>query len=240
MKRFIFCSDLHGDMQDPAAVAALFRFVKEFKPQIKIFGGDLWDFRAIRKGASEDERHESMAKDYEAGVEFLKQLQPHYFLRGNHDERLFELAAHGKGIVGDYAQKGVLEIQKITKQMGARMLPYNTRDGILRIGKLKMLHGFHSGINAARQTALVYGASIFGHVHTIDEHSIPGLDRRVARSAGCLCKLEMEYNSRTPSALRHSHGFCYGVINEKTGAYNVWQAEEINGKWILPTGFKER
>lgn len=239
LSRFIFASDVHGDMQEPAANEALFKFVEIWKPKLRIFGGDLWDFRAIRKGASEDERRESMAADYEAGLRWLKKFKPNYFLRGNHDERLWELAAKRNGPCSDYAFSGVVEITNLLDKMRCQMLPYHHRDGVLRIGHLKMLHGFYAGINAARQTALVYGSALFGHVHTIDEHSIPGLERRVARSVGCLCRLTMDYNARTPSALRHSHGFAYGIVNEKTGSYNVWQAEEIDGKWTLPTGMKE-
>lgn len=237
--KFIFSSDVHGDQQDPVANDALFRFMEAWKPKLRVFGGDLWDFRPLRRKATEDERRESMAKDYEAGLEWLKRFKPHVFLRGNHDERLWDLAARNKGVESDYAMKGVIEIITLTQKMKCEMLPYHNRDGVYRIGHLKMLHGFSSGINAARATALVYGSCLFGHVHTIDEHSIPGLERRVARSVGCLCRLAMDYNVRTPSALRHSHGFAYGIINEKTGAYNVFQAEEIDGKWMLPTDICE-
>lgn len=237
--RFIFASDVHGDQQDPVANDALFQFMEAWKPKLRVFGGDLWDFRPLRRKATEDERRESMAKDYEAGLEWLKRFKPHVFLRGNHDERLWDLAARNKGVESDYAMKGVIEIITLTQKMKCEMLPYHNRDGVYRIGHLKMLHGFSSGINAARATALVYGSCLFGHVHTIDEHSIPGLERRVARSVGCLCRLAMDYNVRTPSALRHSHGFAYGIINEKTGAYNVFQAEEIDGKWMLPTDICE-
>jgi hypothetical protein len=239
LTRFVFASDLHGDQADKSATAALDQFITVFKPKLRIFGGDLWDFRPLRRKACEDERRESMVADYDAGMRWLKGFKPNYFLRGNHDERLWELAAKDKGVESDYALSGIIEITALLAKMNCKMLPYHNREGVLRIGHLKMLHGFHAGINAARQTALVYGSALFGHVHTIDEHSIPGLERRVARSVGCLCKLSMDYNIRTPSALRHSHGFAYGVINEKTGCYNVFQAESIDGKWLFPTGFKE-
>lgn len=237
--KFVFASDVHGDMQCPESNAVLFNFIESYKPKLRVFGGDLWDFRAIRKGATDDEKQESMSADYVAGINWLKRFKPHYFLRGNHDERLWELAAKRKGPCSDYAFSGVVEVTTIIDKMRCKMLPYHHRDGILKIGHLKMLHGFHAGINAARQTALVYGSALFGHVHTIDEHSIPGLERRVARSVGCLCRLTMDYNQRTPSALRHSHGFAYGIVNEKTGDFWTWQAESVGGKWILPTDVVE-
>jgi len=180
-----------------------------------------------------------MAKDYTAGLNWLQRFHPNYFLRGNHDERLWELAETDKGIVSDYAQSGVVEINSIVAKMKCQMLPYHKRDGVLKLGSLKILHGFHCGVTVARQTALVYGSALFGHTHVIDEAAIGGLDRRVARNIGALCKLDMDYNSRNPNTLRQAHGFAYGILDERTGAYHVMQAEEINGTWQLPTNFTE-
>ena len=47
LQRFIFATDLHGDMMEPAVVAALLAFCKEWKPHIKVFGGDLFDFMGL-------------------------------------------------------------------------------------------------------------------------------------------------------------------------------------------------
>jgi len=65
--------------------------------------------------------------------------KPHYFLRGNHDERLWELAAKRKGPCSDYAFSGVVEVTTLTEKMRCKMLPYHHRDGILKIGHMKML-----------------------------------------------------------------------------------------------------
>lgn len=236
MKKFIFASDVHGDKQDKRANEALFKFLDIWKPNIRIFGGDLWDFRPLRKGACDDEKRESMSKDYIAGLNWLKLFKPDFFLRGNHDQRLWELAEQDRGVASDYALSGILEIEKIVDEMDCEMLPYDKRS-VLKIGHAKFIHGFFAGKNAAQQHATHYGNVIFGHTHTIDEHPIAGLERRVARGVGCLCSLDMEYASRNPGSLRHAHGFCYGLINERTGAFYTAQAEEIDGRWILPTNF---
>jgi len=236
--RFIVASDIHGSHQDPESNRVLFKFIKDFKPDIRILAGDLWDFAPLRKKASEDEKRESMVDDYRAGIEWLHKFKPHHFLRGNHDERLWELAATGNGVLADYALSGVSEIHTIIRKMNCRLYPYHKRDGVMRLGSLKILHGFHCGINAARQTGLIYGACLFGHVHTIDEHSIPGLERRVARSIGCLCSTDLSYASRNPNTLRQANGWAYGVIAEN-GQYHTAQAEQIGGKWLIPSDFKE-
>lgn len=238
-QRFLLASDLHGDRQDVPTVKAFFEFDKLWKPDVRIFGGDLIDLRALRKGASQEEKCESMRSDIETGRGFLSRWTPNYFLRGNHDERLWDTASTARdGIIADYAQKGCQDFEALCQRLKIKMLPYHKRHGVLKLGHLKVLHGFHCGVYAARQTALIYGSALFGHIHAIDEHSIPGLERRVARAIGCLCSTDMDYSSRAPNTLRQAHGWAYGVINSKTGDYHVWQAEQIGDKWLLPTELK--
>jgi hypothetical protein len=232
-QRFTAGFDLHGDRQDVETVKAFFEFDKTWKPEIRILGGDLIDLRGLRKGASQEEKCESMRSDIEAGQKFLKQWKPTYWLRGNHCERLWETASDlsKDGAVSDYARQGCEQFENLCRLQKTKLLPYHKRDGVLEIGHLKIIHGFHCGVYAARQAALIYGSVLMGHTHTIDEHSIPGLDRRVARICGALCQLDMDYNSRQPNTLRQAHGWVYGVINSKTGVYFVYQAEEIGGEW---------
>jgi hypothetical protein len=234
-KRFVAAFDLHGDKLDPGTVTALGKFSADWKPDIRIFGGDLWDFRPLRGKASEEERRESMAGDYVAGRNWLLDFAPHFYLRGNHCQRLWDLADKDKGIESDYALNVIGEVEGIVGKLGCRMLPYHKRDGVLKIGHLKVIHGFHCGVFAVRQTALIYGSCLMGHIHAIDEHAIPGLERRVARACGCLCSLDMEYAARNPTSLRQANGWAYGVVNERTGNYFTWQAESIDGNWILPS-----
>ncbi len=238
-KKFIGGFDLHGDKADPKASSKILEFCEIWKPDIRWFGGDLWDFRQLRNGASKEEQQESMKADFEAGMDWLQKFRPDYFVRGNHDERLWELAEKQDGVRSDYAALGVAKIEAHIKRSKCKMLPYHKRDGVLRLGKLKILHGFFCGVYAARQNALVYDSCLFGHVHDVAEHSIPKLKRTVARACGCLCDLDMEYAARTPNTLRQAHGWPYGVIHDRTGEYHVWQAEEINGHYMIPSDIVE-
>ena len=79
MKTFVFASDLHEDHQNHAAVDALLTFCEHYQPEVKIFGGDLFDFRAIRRNASKAEQNDSMAADVEAGMDFLRSFVLTYF-----------------------------------------------------------------------------------------------------------------------------------------------------------------
>jgi hypothetical protein len=180
-----------------------------------------------------------MRHDFDAGMKFFKLLQPTHFLRGNHDERLWDLMKSNQGILSEYAGSLVREADTLLRSMGTRMLPYDKRHGVLEIGKLRGIHGYCSGINAARRSALAYGSVISGHNHGIQVASIEGLDNRVGRIVGCLCVLNMEYSRATMASLVHRHGFAYGVIHKRSGLYHIWQAEEIEGSWIFPSDIQE-
>ena len=214
-----------------------------WKPEVAIFGGDLVDLRPLRKGASVEEKSESMQADIGAGNVFINRFfrfgKTRVFHIGNHDARLDEAAESNDGALSDLASLGVRERNSRLQKLKAHILPYHKRDGIYQRGHLRTLHGFACGAFAARQTAAVYGACLFGHVHASESFSIPGLERRVARSSGCLARLDMPYASRTPSSLRQCNGWIFGVIHKKTGVYHCWSAENTDGMWVVPSDIVE-
>ena len=97
LTKFIFASDSHGDMADPEALSALYEFTKDFKPDVKVAGGDHYDFRSLRKGVGSDkEGAESLQLDIEAGEDFFAKWKPSVYLWGNHEHRLDSMQATGK------------------------------------------------------------------------------------------------------------------------------------------------
>jgi hypothetical protein len=235
-KKFIACADVHGDKQDPRAVKAFLEFNSIWKADIRLMLGDLWDFMAIRRGASQEEKEESMQYDFIAGMQFFHDYKPTHFLRGNHDQRLWDLAQFGRGLLGDYAQHGVKEIEDAVRKAKCHMLPYDKKRGVLKLGHMKCVHGYYAGLYASKKHAETYGSVLIGHNHTIDEYASPGLDRRVGRCIGWLGNDSvMDYTRAKPGVLRWAHGWAYGIINKKTGLYNVWQAEKIGGVFSCPS-----
>ena len=233
-KRFLFASDVHGSEQDVKANKALFTFLGDYRPDIRVMGGDLFDFAALRKKASEEERRISIKEDFEAGREWFGQFKPGHMLEGNHDKRLRLLAEENRGPISDYGKVLQGTFLEDCRKLKCAWYPYDKRHGIARIGNLKCLHGYAHGIGAARKMAQIYGACIFGHGHAVQFSSIEGLEDRTARMAGCLCKLDLPYVEASLGSLMWRHGWIFGVVHDKTGNYMCWQAEEIEGKFIFP------
>lgn len=234
-KKFVFATDIHGEHQNTKANNALFKFVDLFKPDIRICGGDVWNMGPLRKRATESEKQCSMKRDIAEGALWLERFKPHYFIRGNHDERIYDLANEARGVLKDYADECVEDIDALMKKLRCRMLPYHKRDGILKLGHLHFGHGFKCGINAAREQARTYHNIAVGHGHGIQMQSIEGLEHRCGWMVGCLCDLDQTYNRAHTGALVHEHGWGYGMINLKTGAFTFLQARKAGKEWLLAT-----
>jgi len=239
-RKFIASFDLHGDMADKEAVSKLYEFTKFFKPDIKIFGGDLFDFRSLRKKAGNAEKAESLADDVAIGTEFLKDWRPNIWLRGNHCERLWDLADNNAedGLKRDAAQKGVQDLEELCKRQGTILYPYDKRKGVHKEGRLLFIHGYAHGAYALRKTLQGYGENvIMGHCHTIQQATIEGLTPKQGWIAGCLCRLDYEYNRAVISSLAQENGFVYGLLLNN-GGFIVHQARKMSGEWIVSTDFK--
>lgn len=229
-------------MIDTIAEKAFFDFVEDFKPQIRIHAGDIWDFRNLRRGATEDEKRESMSLDWKSGSIFFNRFfskgTDRYLLRGNHDERMWYLLDNCKGVMRDHAQRAVDDIETMCRRRKVHMLPYDSRLGVLRLGKLTVIHGYHAGLGAANQHARIYHSCFFGHTHTQDVAPVPNCDGPAeARGIGCLCQIDMPYNQHQTNKLRHQQGWIYGELYED-GTYTAFQTKRVGNSFAVATGIK--
>lgn len=241
-KKWVAVTDNHGDQVDPETAAALFAFLPDFRPDIRIHAGDAWDFRNLRKGASDEEKSQSLKDDWAMGSDFLSRFfdggKHNHFLRGNHDERLWRLADSTNGMMRDAARSGIQTVEELMAKHRVEMLPYDSRHGVLRLGELKVIHGYAAGIGAARKHAIVFRNCIFGHTHNCD---VAGAETDAgiaeARGIGACCKTDMPYNSHMIAKLRHQNAFCYGLLFDD-GTYQLNQTKKINGRFHISSDFK--
>lgn len=233
-KRWMAAFDSHGDQADPPTMRAFWQFLSIWQPEIRIAGGDHFDFRHMRAKAGEGERYESGQRDFQAGLDFLRKFKPTAVCFGNHDDRVFQQLQHPNGNVRDTAQAMVDEIEDACGD--ADVLPYDKRKYIT-IGNLKVIHGFAHGENAVRKSAAVYGRVLHGHIHRAECVRIDGVDVREAFSSGCLCRVDLPYNSRSLGTMRHENGWAYGEVLP-SGHTTVHLARRVGGVWHLPTEFR--
>lgn len=237
-RRFVIVSDIHGDEADPRACAAALAFTADFKPDIRVIAGDLWNFAAIRKGADAKDRGRRMASDFEAGQSFAQRFfagpgEKHLML-GNHDVRPWDMLDTQDAVIHELGERMVADIKAVATRAGAKLWPYDSREGVLKLGHLTIVHGYHTGANAAASHSRIYGNVVFGHVHSIESYQTPGLRQQEARAIGCLCKLNPDYANRKTGKLRWSHGWGYGFLFSD-GTYQIHQARDVGGKFYAST-----
>lgn len=226
MESFVAVSDYHGDRRDTTAAKLFDVFVADTRPKHRLFLGDLWDFRAIRIGASKEEKMHSLRLDFDAGMNFLKGYKPSVITLGNHDQRLFDLVEKDglkkTGPLVDLAKIFISEFEKLTKKLGTVVLPYDKRKGVWKQGGLKFVHGF-DGLDASNMAA-IYGNVLYGHGHAIESAPAPDDEAaRVARMIGCVCRLDMDFARAQTRTLRQQHGWAYGAFLGPT-KHEVMQA----------------
>lgn len=240
--RFVDVGDTHGNQIDPVLEEKFFAWLKDWKPQIRIHGGDVYDFAALRKKASESERQTAIAPDYEAGNDFLKRLfdggEARFFTRGNHDERIFDAAQEGRdAALTHYASKIVTEIGVLMRKLKTTMLPYHVKNGVLDYHGLRTIHGYAAGVTSARKFATVYGTCLYNHTHSMDVCPVERWpEPAVAYGSGCLMKPHQNFNRSQIATLRHENGWLYGYTDGTRAT--VFQARYKDGRVIATDGLK--
>lgn len=237
--RWIFGSDNHGDMVCDEAVEKFLAFVKTWKPQWRIHGGDGMDLRCYRKGASADEKADGIRRDVQAHLLFLDKYRPQVFIEGNHDDRLRELASFGKEgsreteIAADLQDKldDHYRKKKITVvRYGQERDWWQTPEG-----GPKFCHGKHHNMHIARAHYDTYeGPVVHGHGHRPDIYQGAS---GCAISTPALARIwDLRYDRNRPGKKKQRNGWSFGVINTKTGRGEGWIVKKEDGVWICPMG----
>ena len=246
MKRFLAFGDTHGDMVDEEALDALVRFKKHYRPHLTIHLGDLFDYRALRKGISQNESdaYDGLRADTLKGYECLEKTKPDVLLLGNHDYRIYRVAEeHPNGIVREAAENGIAGIEKACKRVKCQLIPYNVMTGVYTVGTLNFLHGYSANLRAVAEHANHYGngpdsSVVMGHLHRVEQSTGKRHVRAQGYSAGCLCNFEqMTYASHRMATSMWQVGWSFGVYDDKH--HQVWLATKTGDKWMLPTGVEE-
>lgn len=239
LKRFIVCGDNHGDLVCEESSKKFFEFSANWNPHYRIHLGDLWDFSALRRGASAEEKMLGISDDYQAGINFLDRYKPHFLTLGNHDDRIWQhTVSCSEGILRERCQELADSSEREFKKRKIQWVPYKVNQ-FLRMpeGGPKLIHGFRSTINPAKAHFDHWGEVIHGHCHTDNHHTARHIEGGKAFSVACLADLnQLTYSDRQPAKLGHRNGWLYGTINTKTGTWNAWPVIKEQGIWISPQG----
>lgn len=169
-EKFVALGCNHGHLGDPKATKGALRFVQEYKPSIRVHGGDGVDFTGLRGGAhgTKDEVS-SLTSDINGGVDFIAKYRPTHARMGNHEARVYKNADHPNAIVARCAMSLIAELHGA---LDAVKCSYKTAyditdpDSYLVLGNICFFHGWYYNVSAIRDHAeTICGGDIEKIVH---------------------------------------------------------------------------
>lgn len=244
MRKFGFLTDLHYGyerrnghkvpLHDMRAFNAAYAFLKDFKPDVLILGGDILDCGAIshhskgKPGRTEGLRLVSDARDCarEIIAPLAKLGAVTTYITGNHEHWLEDITEETPGLEG---LLGLRELLSLPAEW--TLLPQGKH---LNLGKLTFIHGdqLSGGEHIAKAAVTTWERSIrFGHVHTFQTYTKTSpIHEKLGRTGvavPCLCSKDVAYGKGR--ANRWVQGFNYGVVFPD-GTYADTVAVITNGK----------
>lgn len=193
-------------------------FIKDFKPDHVILGGDILDCGCIshhnhgKPGATEGFKLLSDATELkEKVIDTIGKAVPKakkVYIVGNHEDWLSDLEQAIPALEGIINVQSLLKLDKTWK-----VIPQGEAH---RLGKLVFIHGdqVKGGEHSAKWATVAYEANVrFGHHHTHQIYSkITAFDTAGHNGIAvpCLCKRNPNYGGGSPN--RWSQGFYWGYL----------------------------
>lgn len=248
MEKFVALFDAHWgyerrgghkvSLHDPKALAVALEFIKDFKPDHVILGGDMLDCAAIshhtkgKAGQIEGLRILSDAKELSDAL--IKPLEAVVkgrliYHTGNHEDWLNDLVDEMPGLEGIVDLRSVLHLGKRWEVI--------EQGSSSRLGKLTFVHGdqVKGGQNPAQWAVTTYERNIrFGHYHTfqiatkttpVDANGHTGI------AVPCLCKKGPGYGKSAPN--KWMQGFLWGYVGGPDSIFNDYVTVIVNGKALI-------
>jgi len=213
----------------------------EWKPKHRVHLGDVWDFRALRNGASPEERAEGISYDINCGLEFREWYKPQLLTMGNHDYRLWRQAEqHSQGVLADLCRMKANDLEDDIRKLKIQWVPWGVENYLtLPMGGPKLIHGYRSTMYPAKAHHENWGDCILAHVHKPDKYEARNIDGGKAFSVGTMADIKkMTYANNYPAKLGWRNSFLYGMHNTKTGAWQAWPVtkDKNTDNWMSPMG----
>lgn len=228
-------------LHDPKALAAVWKFASDFKPDRIILGGDALDcgpvshhnrkspgkVEGLRLKQDFDLCRELIIDPAEALVGRNGQLD---YLPGNHEDWLQDIADETPGL------EGLLDIRE-GLHLGKKWTVHEYGDIVPLSRHLILIHGDQisgGGEQKAKAAVIQYERSVrFGHFHTHQVYTkTSAIDIELPRtgiSVPCLCRKSPRYTQSSPQ--RWAQGFLWGYIRPD-GTFTDYVSIIIDGKFI--------
>lgn len=232
--RVLFIPDIHVPFHDMVAIKAMLAFVKDWKPQVVFFLGDVVDFYAISHFAKDPLRSLQLQEEIDDTNKILDLIckstpdSKRFFIRGNHEQRmqkyLWTKAAELSRLNG-------LKVENLLK-LSERDISYLSngrhlyRGTVIKHGDIVRKFGAYTARGEFESTGM---SGVSGHTHrlAVYPHSNEAGDF-MWMECGCLCRLDPEYmDGKKPN---WQQGFGIGYYKDGSARFHMERVPIIKGK----------
>lgn len=226
-KKFWIGFDRHTPYHDPKIDRIALDFLDDFKPSIRVAGGDWQTVDQVSNFNNEGDV--DLEDEFAVNREAIEKFKITHYMEGNHEERLRRI-----GLKLDRRLRSLvaLESNLHLKAMGIPLIPYHPRKGVLRLGKLKVLHGFFATEYMAKKTSSIYGTCVFGHTHRFQTfQSKEAFESHVGFAVGLMGKIDQPYTEgRAP--MGWTQGFCFGYLH-RNGWFDLYMVRIYGSQVVI-------
>jgi hypothetical protein len=235
-KKWLAVGCSHGHLIKDSAAGAALEFKRKFQPDKVLHLGDFVDLAAFRCGGNPggSDAAQSISEDLNAGINFLRELEPDEIFIGNHEDRLYHLAKSPNAIAAHCANDVIGKINDRAKETKAKLHPYDIERGWLKLGDTLFGHGYMCGEQAIRDHAESIGRCVIAHLHRVGEAPGRRSDRSVAYCVGMLADgSRLDYAKTRRAKLAWANGFGWGYYCDEFCTVHLESALP-DGTWRLP------
>ena len=150
------------------------------------------------------------------------------FMIGNHEQRV-------QWYIEEHPElEDIIDLDRNLNltERGYRIIPFN---GIYKIGKLSVIHGYYwNKYHAAKTLDAFEGNVVYAHVHNPQMYAkVSPVDRKgyhMATSLPCLCNIKPDYKKNVPNFWING----FGIVEHlpATGFFNLYTIVVIDGSFM--------
>jgi len=239
IQKTILLPDIHHPHYDERVMDAVGQFIVDYKPNEIVYMGDQLSLDCISYWNKQKpllKEGQRLIKDYKNFDKDILQVHEglttpdtrRTFMIGNHEERVnLYIEEHPE-------LEELIDIDRNLNltERGYKIIPFN---GIYKIGKLSVIHGFYWNMYHARKTLDAFeGNVVYAHVHNPQLYAkVSPLDRKgyhMATCLPCLCNIKPDYKKNTPNFWING----FGIVEHlpASGFFNLYTIIIVEGSFM--------
>ena len=239
IQKTILAPDIHHPHYDERTMEAFNEFIFDYDPDEIVYMGDQMSLDSVswwlkkKPLLKEGKRLLKEIDDFDNDI-----LKVHENLTRENTRRVFMIGNH-EYRVNTYVQENP-ELEDLIDpirhlnllERGYVVVPLN---GIHKIGKLNVIHGYYYNTYHAKKTVDVFeGNVVYAHVHNPQMYTkISPIDRKgyhMATALGCLCNIRPEYKRNIPNFWVNQ----FAIVEHlpATGYYNLYPITIIENSFM--------